>query len=90
MNQTHQNPRHKYYALGLTILGIALMLFGFSYNIYHLDDALDGHTNPILQNASIIGVVLLIIAPIILRRYIWAGALVALAVIFEAWIYFAS
>ena len=88
MNHSIITSRHKFLAIASLLVGVALGIFGMAYNVYHLDDALDGHKNFILQYSSFIGLLLIILAPLFLRRYIWTAALLGLAVVIGFWMYF--
>ena len=80
----------KIIAWTLFLIGIGTIINGLAYNVSHLDSYLDQPHNFLRDNEVTIGYLMLVIAPIIVRRYIWAGVLIGLAMIFEVWIYFSS
>ncbi|GEM_PF-3473055 len=74
----------------LSLVGIGTIIDGLAYNINHLDSYLDQPHYFLRDNEVAIGYILLVIASIIVRRYIWAGVLVGIATIFELWVYFST
>lgn len=68
----------KILAIITIVAGIGLIIYGLQYNLSHFDNYLD-HSHSFFQaNTVLIGFLVLSLAPLILRKYLWFGIQLAL------------
>jgi hypothetical protein len=80
--------RRNWLAIGMGVIGPSLIIFGVSYNLSHIDDALDpGHYSPIIGATTLLGLALIILIPAVLRRYFWSLVLLGLAAVLWLWLW---
>jgi hypothetical protein len=77
-------------AYTILLIGISTLIDGIWYNIAHLDSYPDIQHSFIRDNQVILGYLLVVACPLILKSYRWVAALVGLAFAFEIWIYFSG
>lgn len=77
-------PRSRNLALIASILGLLAVLYGLFYNASHF---LDPYASPSLASLVVVGYLLLVLAPLFVRKVKYSIALIALAVIFFGWVF---
>jgi len=73
--------------IAFIVLGIAIVLYGLAFNVSHIDNYLDAKHSFFESYAVPLGYLLIVIAPLFVRKYIWSLVLLGIAAIFVAWVY---
>jgi len=70
----------------LAVIGSGLIVYGFAYSLQHLDNALSQQPSTLQQYSIPVGFMLLLLAPLVLKRLVLFFVLLALGAAFYFWI----
>jgi hypothetical protein len=76
----------KQLALFLAVIGSGLIVYGFVYSLQHLDNALSQQPSTLQQYSIPVGFMVLLLAPLVLKRLVLFFVLLALGAAFYFWI----
>jgi hypothetical protein len=72
------------------VIGIFWIYTGWGYFLAHLDTPYTGHESFYEVDRDFLGYALIILSPLVIKRYFWTFVMIGLAAIFYAWLFFAN